>query len=269
MRRNKVLIIICLFVGPKAFAQTLTEKLLRESPRLSWNMGLTYDSNLQSTSTYESQQGYLARLSPRYRINEKWTAISSLGVQQRTTQENRTDLTNLALAVSRNPFPLFGIGDARLTSTLILPTNEIQREKESLVAALRMGSNYFVRTNTPLILETGISATRNFHQFTFSAFNQQNIQSRITPYLTTGWGVGDHWQITATAGYDATWTYKNNYQGFFDFDQSLTYIKDRHISFTVGHSNFGSVTTLDGRNSNVAFFDTRSSVVYLNGTFNY
>ncbi len=232
-------------------------------------MGLTYDSNLQKTSSYESQQGGLARLSPRYRINEKWTAISSLGVIQRITQENRTDLTNWTLALSRNPFPFAGLGDLRITTSLVLPSNQIQREKESLRGALRLATNYFVRTNTPFILEGGLFATRNIHQYKISAFDRQNLQWIVSPYSTMGWSFGDHWQLTGTGSYDATWTYRNNYQGFFNLDESLTYIKDRNMSFTIGHNNSGSVATLDGRSSNVAFFNTRSSVFYINGTFNY
>lgn len=259
---------LLLFSATEAFALTVAEKMLRESPRLSWNMGLTYDANLQSEETYEAQRGLLGRLSPRYRLSDAYTLIGSVGISQRLTQENRSEMTNTTLSVSRNPIRL-GIGDLRMTGSLILPTNLRQRKNESFRAAARLGANYFIRTNTPLILEAGASATLNNHRYNISAYDQANIQRRATPYITVGWGLGDHWQVTAYNAYDATWTYRDTYRGFFTLDQSITYIPNRKMSFTVGHNNAGSVVTLDGRDSNVAFFNTRTSTVYFNGTFNY
>lgn len=253
-----------------AFAQqSISEKILRESPRLSWSASFTADSNLQDTDTYENERGALMRVSPRYRINESFTAIASLGVTQRFTQENRTDMTNATISLSRNPMRIGTLGDLRATGTLILPTNEIQRDKESLRGALRLGTNFFVRTNTSFILETGISATMNNHQYSVSAFDTPNIQWRTSPYINMGWGPNDKWQFFLYSGYDSTWTYRNTYRGFFTLDESITYIPSREWSFTAGHTNAGSITTLDGRNSNIAFYDTRTSVFYLNGTFNF
>lgn len=253
-----------------AFAQqSITEKILREAPRLSWSASLTADSNLQNTSTYENDRGALMRLSPRYRINDQFTAIGSLGISQRFTQENRTDMTNTLLSISRNPVRIGTVGDLRATGSLILPTNEIQREKESLRGALRLGTNFFVRTNTSFILETGASATLNNHQYSVSAFNQPNIRWRATPYINTGWAPNDKWQLLMYGAYDAARTYRGTYRGFFTLDESITYIPSREWSVTLGHTNAGSITTMDGQNSNVAFFDSRTSVFYLNGTFNF
>lgn len=255
---------------PRAFAQqSITEKILRESPRLSWSVGLTADTNLQDTTTYENDRGALMRVSPRYRINEQFTAIASLGVSQRFTQENRTDLTNTTLSLSRNPVRIGSIGDLRTTGSLILPSNEIQRERESLRGSLRLGTNFFVRTNTSFILESGASVTLNNHQFSVSAFNMPNIQWRASPYINTGWAPNDKWQLLVYGAYDAAWTYRNTYRGFFTLDESITYIPSREWSVTAGHTNAGSITTLDGQSSNVAFFDSRTSVFYLNGTFNF
>ncbi len=264
-----VIIVITMLTKSAIAQQSITEKILRESPRLSWSMSLTADTNAQAEDTYENQRGALFRASPRYRINDQFTAIASLGVTQRFTQESRSDLTNATLSISRNPIRVGTLGDLRTTGSLILPANEIQRERESLRGALRLATNFFVRTNTSFIFENGVSATMNNHQYSISAFNTPNIHWRLTPYINAGWGPNDRWQFFVYGAYDSTWTYRDTYRGFFTLDESITYIAGRQWSFTVGHTNAGSITTLDGRNSNVAFYDSRSSVFYVNGTYNF
>lgn len=229
---------------------------------------MTYDSNFQSADTYQNSQGMLFRVTPRYRLTDKLTVIASAGVTQRFTQEDRSDLANTTIALSRTPFRV-GPGDMRVTSSVVLPTNQIQRDKESLQGAGRLGINYFIRTNTNFIWEMGGFATLNSHRYSVSAYDQANIQWRVSPYANIGWTFKDKWQPMLYVAYDRAWTYRNTPREFFTLDESLTYIGGRVWSATIGHTNAGSIVSKDGQSSNVAFFDSRTSVVYINGTFNY
>jgi len=250
-------------------AQTITEKIQREAPRLSATMGVTYDSNLQESETYEHAAGVLVRGIARYRLNDDYLLSASTGLTQRMTQENRTDMINTTITLAHTPFAIGTLGDMRPLVSLVLPTNGIQRDKESLRGALRAGAAFYVKTNSNFIMETGASVTLNNHQYSRSAFDVANIQWRGSPYIIVGWSFGDHWQVTAYNGLEATRTYNGTDREFFELDQSITYIANRKWNVTLGHNNAGSVTTLDGRGSNVAFFDSRTSTVYLNGNFNF
>ncbi len=252
-----------------SWSQSVTETVLRESPKLSMSLGLIYDSNLQQASASSNQQGIMTRLNPRYKLNDTYTSIGSLGLSQRFTQENRTDLTNMALSVSRQPLALGRTADLRPTVSLILPTNQVQRDIDTLQAALRTTVSVFARTNTPFILETGATLQLNSHQFSISRENGPNLQTRATPYLSLGWTFADKVQVLATQAYDSAWTYRGKQRTNFDFDQSVTYIGGRRWSMTVGHNNSGNLLTADGQHSNVALFDRRSSTVYLSGILNY
>lgn len=262
------LLILTLF-SHRSDAQSITEKIIRQSPRLSWSAGLTYDTNFQSPTTYENQQGMLTRITPRYRINDKLTLLASAGATQRFTQENRSDLTNASISLSRNPFAIGNVGDLRVTTTIVAPTNEISRDKESLLTSYRLGANFFVRTNTNFIWEMGGFATVNNHRYSVSAFNQPNIQYRLTPYGNIGWTFKERWQLMFYTDYTRAYTYRGNERGFFTLDESLTYIGGRRWSATIGVSNGGSVVAKDGQSSNIAFFNTRTTTTYINGTFNY
>jgi hypothetical protein len=262
------LLLILSFFSARSDAQSISEKIIREAPRLSWSAGVTYDSNFQSADTYENSQGMLFRVTPRYRLSDKLTIIASSGITQRFTQEDRSDFANTTIALSRSPFRV-GPGDMRVTTSLVLPSNQITREKESLQTAGRLGINYFIRTNTNFIWEMGAFATLNNHRYTISAYNQPNIQWRLAPYANIGWVFKDHWQAMLYTAYEKAYTYRNTPREFFTLDESLTYIGGRKWSATIGHTNAGSAVSKDGQSSNVAFFDTRTSVVYINGTFNY
>lgn len=249
--------------------QTLTEKLLLESPRLSFNVGIDYNSNLQDTDTYQNRQSSTFIVSPRFRLNDTYTLVGFTGGSQSFTQETRSDMLNTAIGITRTPWAIGRIADLRPTLQLILPTNEVQRNDDSLRGAIQITGNAFIRTNTQFIVAVGTQARLNNHQYSISALNGANIQTLVTPYVTLGWQFTPKWQLVTQSAYTMARTYRGTNRNLFGLDQSLTYIPSRKLSFTVGHNNQGSMLSRDGSSSNFRLFDTRTSVFYVSALYNF
>jgi len=225
-------------MGLGAHGQTLQEKLLRQSPKLSFNASVNYEGNFQDVETYQNFQSTSFLFSPRYRVSKDYTLIGRVGFSQGLTHETRSDLTNTTVAITRTPLKLGSFADVRPTFSLVLPTNGQQRNKDSLRGSLRFTANAFYKTLKNLILTTGVTTQLNNHEFTISAERGANIQ----------------------AGYR---------RHRFLLDQSISYIRSAKLSFSVGHTNSGSVLTQDGLSSNVQLFDSRWSVFYLGALYNF
>jgi len=251
-----------------AEAQTLSEKLLRESPDLSFNIGLAYEGNTQKTSSYDNQQLGSITVSPRYKVSENYTAIGRVGFTQSYTQDNRSDMTNTSLGFTRKPIPIGTIADLRPTLSLILPTNSQQRYRDSLLGGAQFTASAFFRTHTRWILGLGTRFRQNFHEFTISSVQGANIETLMQPFLTVGISVGK-FQFATQSSYTLARTYRGTVRQFFSGDQSITYIPSRELSFSLGHNNQGSLLTQDGQSSNVDLFDRRRSIFYFSAVLNY
>lgn len=250
------------------FAQTLSEKLLRQAPPLSINMSMDYESNLQNFDAYDSRQASSFRVSPRYRLNDTYTIVGTTGFTQAFNQENKSDMLNSSIGITRSPINIAKLIDVRPTLSVIMPTNSVQRDKDSLNGAAQLTLSSFVRTRSPLILGLGSQFRLNTHKFTVSAISGPNIQSIVTPFATLGYVLGK-FQLVARGSYSAAQTYRGKNKNFFSLDESVSYILNPKTSFYVGHTNRGSTLSGDGQTSNVELFNTRSSIVYLGALYNY
>ena len=266
--KHLILTVLVLLISQMGYAQTLTEKLLRQSPKLSYNISLDYESNLQKSDTYQNAQSTSVRISPRYRINDTYTLLGFAGFTQSLTQENRSDLNNTVIAISRKPTPIAGIMDVRPTLSVTLATNELQRNKDSLRGAIQLSTSGFFRTNSSLIAGLGARFRLNNHRYSVSAIRGANIKTMITPSAIVGWSFGKFQLVTSNA-YSYGTTYRGTRRGNFSLDQSLTYIPTAKMNFSIGHNNRGSVLSRDGRSSNVDVFNSKTSVFYVSALYNY
>lgn len=255
-------------MGVGAHGQTLQEKLLRQSPKLSFNASFNYQGNFQKTTTYQNVQNTSFIFSPRYRITDTYTLVGSLGFAQGLTQENRSDLTNTRIALTRRPISVAGVADVRPTLSLILPTNQEQRERDSLRGALRLTANAFYKTIKNAILTTGLTAQLNNHRFTISARQGANVQTLLQPFVVIGYVLGP-FQLSTYSAHSTAFTYRGGRRHRFLLDQSVSYIRSANLSFSLGHTNGGSVLTQDGLGSNVRLWDSRSSTFYLGALYNF
>lgn len=251
----------------------MTEKILREAPRLSWTLTGSYNSNLQERDSYQNMQSSVFFVSPRYRLNDKFMIIGSTGLQQAMADsnlnfQNRTDFTNTSIGISRNPFPVGKYGDMRLTTALVLPSNQFNRENQTFNGALRGTVNYFVRTNSNFVWDVDMSALVNNHTYSIDFRGNGNVQYSVTPFQDIGFVFAKHWQFIAYQAYTSAWDYRGERRGFFTFDESLTYAKSRRWNASLGVTNAGSILKPDGQNSNVALFDTRTTTLYVQGSVN-
>lgn len=258
-----------LFMGSNAQAQTLQEKILLESPRFSFNANFDYSTNLQDTDTFQNRRNSVIGLSPRYRLNDTWTLLGRAGFAQSFTQENRSDLLNTSLSITRRPYKLGRYANLRPTYTLILPTNEVQRNDDSLNGALQVSGNAFINTNTNFILAFGASGRLNTHDFSISAISGANIERVISAWNTLGWQITPKWQIIGQSVYRVATTYRGSNRNQFVLAQSITYIPSRKYSISVGHDNRGSVFQKDGSGSNVNLFESTTSVFFVSALLNF
>lgn len=268
LSRISLFVFFCLFLGSQGHAQTLSEQLLRQSPKLSVNMGYSFESNLQKTDTYQNSQSSALLVSPRYRLTDTYTLIATTGFSQSLTREQRSDMINTSVGVTRNPISIGGVMDLRPTFSLVAPTNAMQRQDDSLRGAARLTGIAYFRTRSAWILGFGGQAQLNNHQFSVSAINGANLQTIATGFATVGYSLGK-FQLVAQGSQTNAWTYRGTKQAFFGLSQSITYIPTRKMSFSIGHTNQGNVLARDGVRSNVALFNSRTSVVFFGANYNY
>ncbi len=268
MRQFGVVFLFCFLWSLNGQAQTLSETLLRESPKLSINLGYNYETNLQKSTTYQNSQSSAFQISPRYRLTDEYTLIAQTGFSQSLSRERRSDMINSSVGVTRNPISILDVADLRPTLSLTLPTNSMQRQDDSLRGAATLTGIAYFRTFSRWIFAVGSQARINNHQFSISAINGANLQTQVAAFGTVGYTLGK-FQLVARGSQRTAWSYRGKRYGFFGLDQSITYIPNRKMAFSIGHSNQGNILARDGLRSNVALFNSRTSVVYLGALYNY
>ena len=112
-----------------------------------------------------------------------------------------------------------------------------------------------------------LSYRRNVHEYTVSFENKENIRDIIGQSVTVDIPLFQKVSISSLFLYKNSWTYQNHYKQSFNFDVDLNYEAIKDLTFNVGTSNEGSALKANGKDSNVQFYDNKSSVIRAGVTY--
>lgn len=108
-----------------------------------------------------------------------------------------------------------------------------------------------------------VSYRRNFHEYTVSASGTSNIRETVAQAAGLDIPLSQKWSISLAGGYRNAWTYQNSSRQSFSTDADINFEAVKDLTFNIGASNEGSALKANGKDSNISFYDDKSSVIRL------
>lgn len=251
-----------------------TTTLKTETPnpaQKAWNVVLDFQigSTLHKQDSYERRSDKALSISPLYRFSENWSLSGNTALVQDDSIEGQgnsfLDNTIVSMSHTRKITP-----NIRWKNSAggILPTNPDMRDQTTYQGSVKVSTGLtFSGLALDSSLNTGLSLTRNFHEYNINADGAFNVRE------TAGFSIGielpflQNWSFSTSFMYNAGRAYSDDLRTKFAFDTSFSWAPTDEFALSVGTSNDGSALKPNGRDSNIEFFDNNSSVVKLGLTY--
>ena len=146
------------------------------------------------------------------------------------------------------------------------PTSESNRKETRFQGAGGVAVK-FAGEFTFANISYSLSYRRNVHEFTISAEGKANIRDVVGQTISAEIPLSQKFSISSLGIYRNSWTYANSLRQGFSYDLDLNYEAAKNLSFNVGTSNEGSALKANGKDSNVQFYDDKSSVIRAGVTY--
>lgn len=263
-----IIVSLCLLASQLTSAQSLSTKLEKENKRLSVVASFSVDSNTQALGNVDNSAGYEISVSPSYKTSKNYSLSTGLRLTKRYEGERRFDMANLPINFSRTAYKLSGAISLKPKLSLILPTNELDRSINNFKLAQKVSLSSVIELHPKVISTLSASGRLNQHKYTVSERAGANIETLASVAATVGYRLFGNLEISNTSSYSVARTYRNFARNKFSFSQSIDYSLGKW-SISLGHSNGGSILEQDGRSSNIALFDNRSSSFSAGASYTY
>ncbi len=107
------------------------------------------------------------------------------------------------------------------------------------------------------------SATRYFHRYTQQVSGASNSRYALGNQLLLYYSITEKLTLGLDQTYTRRWSYRGHSRDSFGFGQTLSYNFAENWQATVGHFVGGSALAINGRDSDVRFFDSDISRAYI------
>jgi hypothetical protein len=253
-----------------AQTQAATNQLtteLKRSKRLQITVLAQTASNLyQAGSERREAEGRLI-FTPSLKLGSKYRLSLSNIIIQNFEQERETRFGNSKLSLNRMPLTLTDDTILIASAGVRLPTNVEDRKRNtyngSLVLEPTLLTNWTI-LGSPLVTVFGLYLTKNTHTFDRNSSDGANTSYSAAGYAGIEKEIIPKFSMLVDGDYTYARTYQNSLRTQFSIGQSMTYQRNKELSFTVGHTNSGDALKANGTDYNVSIFDGNFSVVYAN-----
>jgi hypothetical protein len=186
-------------------------------------------------------------------------------VAQSMTQERELKVVKSSLSLRHDPLPL----NPRLSFSpavgMGLPLYSDSRTRESFLVSASVAPRLmfdFNRDHFPLTGFYELSAARRFHEYEVATTGESNLKYAVNQRLLTNLAIYRGLYTEITLQRSQGFTYAGGSIPKFDFNEELGWSFDSGLVLGVGLNNAGSALAANGRDSNVAFFNSNASTVY-------
>ena len=232
----------------------------QEPKKFSFDFSMESSSNTYETGALENYQDTGFLLMPGYQItpNQK-LSVKAVIIQEHTGEKN-TSLSNTEILLT---LPKKEINEkTTLTSSVraVIPTNkesiELDRLKGAAGASGRL--SYKIKEHS---VAYGLGLTKNVHDYNINGNGVANISYRLNQSVSTNIVLPQKFSLDASMLYSIARTYQDVDKYSFEFSADLNYQASEQMSLNLGTTNGGSALKANGSDSNIALYDTKSSVI--------
>lgn len=241
--------------------------------RYSFGVSTTFASNFYSLSDeVNNSLTNITAVNASYLFAQDIRLIGSLSLAKDLRGDREQDFNDGALTAMKNVYQFNKHLSLNAAASLFVPISETSRISQSLDYAVQFAPSLFYNAGhlvkgLSLIYQPAIRF--NFHEFTTQTDGTSNSKYRLRNRLLVNYSLTDTLFLSLDNSYSRFWRYSGQTTDIFSFDQSITYLFTQNLMFSIGHSIGGSALALNGRDSNVRFFDTDESTYYLSLSYQY
>jgi hypothetical protein len=203
---------------------------------------------------------------PSLKLSENLTTTVKAVVERQENANGNTDMSDTQVSLTLKGTKLTEEIGTSYSLNGIAPTSESNRKENRFQGAAGLGVKFSGEFRL-LSASYALSYRRNFHEFTVSSENKPNIRDGIGQTVTLDIPLSQKIAISLAGSYKNSWTYYNAAKQGFSFDADLTYEAVKNLTFNLGTSNEGSALKANGKDSNVQFYDDKSSVIRAGVTY--
>lgn len=245
--------------------QTVTQipesKMAAEQSKINLGVRVEYTSNTYAAGEVESQKSIDWTFTPSWKISENWALGAKSILSQQQTGPKDTILDNTSLSLNRKGYSFSERLSSTHALTAILPTKEETQKVDRLKVGFRL-SNGLSWSNQIIDLAYTLGLGKSVHEFNLNADGKPNISHSIRHTAEGGWHVTERVNLAATLLYTQGFTYENQSRYTFLSDLAIEWSPLQSLTLFVGASNEGPALKANGTDSNINFFDDKTSSVY-------
>jgi hypothetical protein len=221
----------------------------------------------RSRNLYDFQDGTLQeatdfQLIPTYKWSLGATSLV-LGYSHDERYNENSDISDIVIAQSFKgwDFKRFVLKPGL---SLTLPQSKVSRELKNLEFAI---GGKLAASIKPEFLVKGFSFSaslglnRSIHRYETALNGAMNNQYASKQGIVTGYAIGA-FSFDLEISHINAWTYKGGMRESYEHNESASVGFADYYSFTVGHTNGGSVFKANGYESNYRLIDENNSMVY-------
>jgi hypothetical protein len=259
-------VLAALSFGAPAFAANSATSIAKDkaaTDKSPWTFVFTLET--ASNMMKDEQNGREAQTALEttllYKFNKITTLKVTTAVYKDQTGAQNSGFTNSTASLVFNTVINTNI-DWKNSVSGVLPTDRKVQDETSLQGAGILASTFvFKNLFWDSSALAGVSASRNFHEYSMNADGIYNV--RNTAGLTLGYTLplfGDL-KLDTAYKYTQAWLYNDDNRMKFLFSADLSYAVTPKLDIYVGTSNEGSALKPNGVDSNIEIFNDTSSIV--------
>lgn len=222
----------------------------------------------RNTSLYDHEDGtrrdsmdYVLKLS--LRINKDYGLSVSGGYSQDLNDSTSNDFGDTSLSLTKSPINLGSYVQMSNSVSFIAPTSKMSHTVQNSEGAARLGANFSMNPvlNPNLVLAVSLSGGQNFQQYDTDINGNVLNKYVLSQTFVAGYNIGN-FSLSGIFTHINAWSYQSNMKEAFEHYEELGYGVNNNFALAVGHTNSGSVLKANGSDSNIAFINENTSMVY-------
>jgi hypothetical protein len=134
---------------------------------------------------------------------------------------------------------------------------------QNLEGGVRAGASFSLNPviNPNLVLAFSLSGGQNFHQYDTDINGNVLNKYVLSQTAVAGYNIGN-FSLSGIFTHINAWSYQGTLKEAFEHYEELGYSVNNNFALAVGHTNSGSVLKANGTDSNIAFINENTSMVY-------
>lgn len=257
-------------LSTSASAQTVAlNNTLTSAQAKKWSLPISVGtaSNLYQNDAYEREGLTSFTLSPVYRLTDSLSLGAMTGGYQEETGARNSAFLNTSVSLSYKT-ALTETTTWKAGTRVILPTNRPGQDETSLQGGVGVSTGFvFDDLFLGSSFTYGISFTRYSHEFDRTASDTANVRETLSQSLVYSLPIGSRFTLEPSFQYTQGLTYQDDTRHTFGAGVELSFAATKALYFSVGTSNEGAALKPNGSDSNIEFFDDKTSVISVGITY--